>query len=242
MVADDFYLRWQIKQYMAEGVSEEDNQSAATERETNEPVEMGGGPDRETPVSVTDSRITARQEKNLRIAAAVLALPVAMVLALSTYLYYGNSAEYSLKLICIFEMLIPAALLDGKFHRIPNRVVLAGLVMFVLFFLYEWLGMHENLIVLLCEAFFGLLLGGGVFILCGILARNGLGAGDIKLFSVLGLLMTWRGVFNMIFFSVLFIAAYGVFQLATKRMTKNSQIAMGPFTLLAMGVVILLGI
>lgn len=266
VIADDFYLRWQIRQYSepeSAAEAEETGETTAKAEENDEPAEIAEAAETteiaepepieeaeefeeaaKTAEIAVDAPAAGTLDSNAksRILAAVLGVPIAFGLALVSYLVYGNSAEYTVKLLCVFEMLIPIGILDKRFNRIPNRVIVAGLVLFVGFFLFELLAMHEPLRLLLREAFFGLLLGGGVFALCGIVSRSGMGAGDIKLFAVLGLLMTWRGVFNMIFFSVLLIAAYGLFHLATKRMTKESQIPMGPFVLTAMGIVILLGI
>ena len=224
-IADDFYLRWQIRQYELQGDTDGDEPAETVEEASSESAVPSGA-----------------AYKTERIFAAVLAIPVAICLAAVSHMYYGNYAEYALKLLCIFELLIPVGILDKKFNKIPNKIILAGLVMFAGFFAYELFAMQEPFRLLIREAFFGLLLGGGVFALCGIISRSGMGAGDIKLFAILGLLMTWRGVFNMIFFSVLLIAVYGIFNLATKKMSKDSQVPMGPFVLTAMAIVILLGI
>ena len=184
--------------------------------------------------------------KTMRIIAAVLAFPVAALLAYYSYhvAHGANSGElvWVLKLLIIFELLIPIGLMDAKFMKIPNKVLLVGLVFFVGFFLVDLLVLKQEFVPLLKATVLGLLLGGGIFLLTGLISRSGMGGGDIKLFALLGLMMTWYGVFNVIFFSILLVVIYSLFLLATKKIKKETRLPMGPFTTLAMILVILLGI
>ena len=240
-ILGDLYLCWQTKQY--DSASEPETLAPAQEAPTEESPD-----DRKDPDSAPERKQeTTKKKKKLslkaaRIIAFAAALPVAWALAVMSHRVYGNSAAYTLKLLCTLELLIPIGILDAKYMKIPNKVLLAGLVIFVGFFLYEWLALREGILPLLKEALFGLLLGGGVFLVVGLISRNGLGGGDIKLFSVLGILLTWRGVFNILFFSMLIIAVYAVILLVSKKAKKDTKLPMGPFVTLAMMIAILLGL
>ena len=65
-------------------------------------------------------------------------------------------------------------------------------------------------------------------VLCGVLIKNSVGFGDMKLFVVMGLLLGTQGIWSAVFLSLIvsFIAA--VFLLATKRKTKKDAIPFGP--------------
>ena len=69
-----------------------------------------------------------------------------------------------------------------------------------------------------------------------------MGMGDIKLYSVLGVLLGWQGVFNVIFFSVVFVTGYGIVQIIRNKITRKTTVPVAPFTLLAMVVAMALGI
>ena len=245
---------------LAETAPEEEKPDPAVEEQTSE-----AAPEEEAPAALAVEQVAAEAVKEekapetaeetkpkrvrktlpllaMRIIAAVLALPVAGILAVISHRTFGNSIEYSLKLLCALELLIPIGLLDMKYMKIPNNIILAGLVLFVGFFFFEWLFMHEKVLLLLKEAFFGLLLGGGVFLAVELISRSGLGAGDVKLFGWLGLMLTWRGVFNIIFFSILLIVIYAVALLIARKAKKDYRIPMGPFVTMAMIIAILLGL
>jgi leader peptidase (prepilin peptidase)/N-methyltransferase len=60
----------------------------------------------------------------------------------------------------------------------------------------------------------------------------GLGGGDIKLFSVLGLYLGPVGVINNIFLSCFFGALFSLFMMSIGKMTRTSKLAFGPFIIL----------
>ena len=155
---------------------------------------------------------------------------------------YEYSLEISLKQLFIYELLIAVAYLDYKKMIIPNKLVLLGFFSYFVFFAYEAIVKDINISVLLKSAGLGLLFGGGVFALSGILSKGSMGMGDVKLFSVLGILMGFQAVFNVIFFSVLLVVIYTVIQFARKKIDRKSTVPVGPFALMGMMVSMVLGI
>lgn len=155
--------------------------------------------------------------------------------------YYGNGLLHGLRLLFLLEWLLVIALIDLKCYVIQNRVLLAGLLAAVLLLAVQWL-LGASLTVLLRDSLLGLLLGLAVFGLCALLSRGGMGAGDVKLFALLGLLLGWQGCFNVILFSVLGMALCGIVLMLLKRKNRRSLLPMGPFALFGMVVSLLLGI
>lgn len=164
------------------------------------------------------------------------------ILFFITYFHYVHTLEYSLKLLCVFALLVPVAYIDYKKHIIPNQLIIVGLILFILFAFYELVIVRYDTIALLKMYGFGLLLGGGVFTLCAILAKGSMGMGDIKLYSVLGLLLGWEGVFNVIFFSVLGVAVFGIIMILSKKKNGKSLVPIGPFSLFGIVISILFGL
>lgn len=155
---------------------------------------------------------------------------------------YEYSLEISLKQLFIYELLIAVAYVDYKKMIIPNKLVLLAFFSFFVFFAYEAIVKDIRIDVLLKGAGLGLLFGGGVFALTGILSKGNLGMGDVKLFSVLGILMGFQAVFNVIFLSVFFVAVYTVIQYARKKIDRKSAVPVGPFALIGMMISMVLGI
>lgn len=171
----------------------------------------------------------------------LLCLPLGGGLYLLGLLYYRDTLEYALKLLFCFDVVAAAAVIDGHSQVIPNRLILAGLAGSACFLLAEIL-MGFTAGALLRDAVLGLAMGGGVFLVCSLITRGGIGMGDVKLFSILGLLLGWTGVFDLIFFSVLFVAGYGIVLLLRHRLERNSQVPIGPFALAGMAAIMLLGV
>ncbi len=178
----------------------------------------------------------------LRLISAAAAALLGAGLALFSFYVRLSTLEYSLKLLFLFHWLVPIAWTDGKEHVIPNKLILAGLAVFLLFFLEEWLLLRAPAGQLLIRSGLGLLFGGGLFFFCMLLTKGGMGPGDVKLFSVLGLFLGWEALFPVIFFTILCIAVVGIVLIVAKKKDKKSQLPAGPFTLAAMAVAILLGV
>ena len=82
------------------------------------------------------------------------------------------------------------AVIDGKKKLIPNRFLL-GLLMVWATVTGCLLIIHtESGLRLLFSSLAGALLGGAVFLLCYILSRGQMGAGDVKLACIMGLYLT----------------------------------------------------
>lgn len=134
----------------------------------------------------------------------------------------------AVKRLALLSVMWPVALIDYKTYRIPNSYIIYGLACRVLIFPFELLfsepGVWQVLLGEVIAAAAMLL----AAVLCGVLIKNSVGFGDMKLFVVMGLLLGTQGIWSAVFLSLIvsFIAA--VFLLATKRKTKKDAIPFGP--------------
>lgn len=175
------------------------------------------------------------------IVAGVLGVMGGVLLAVVSYVSYDDTFLYTLKLLFVYIWLISVAYIDGKTQRIPNVWILYGLAAWVVFYLIEGL-MGFGWLPLLGQALLGVLMGGGVFLISAVVSKGGMGMGDVKLYTVLGLMVGWQGVFNLILIALVGSVVYGLIMIASKKMNRKSMIPMGPFTFIAMVIAILLGI
>lgn len=134
----------------------------------------------------------------------------------------------AVKRLALLSLMWPVALIDYKTYRIPNSYIIYGLACRVLIFPFELIfsepGVWQVLLGEVIAAAAMLL----AAVLCGVLIKNSVGFGDMKLFVVMGLLLGTQGIWSAVFLSLIvsFIAA--VFLLATKRKTKKDAIPFGP--------------
>lgn len=155
--------------------------------------------------------------------------------------FYEYSFWYMFKRFAMALFLIPVAYVDLKKQLIPNRLQLFGVGLFLVFTMVDVLVLKNPIKEVLLESGKGLLLGGGVFLFCMLISGGGMGMGDVKLFSVIGMILGWTAVFNVIFWSILCIAIFGIVMICRKKAGRKTMVPMGPFVLLGMLITIFVG-
>lgn len=138
--------------------------------------------------------------------------------------------------------LLAIALVDGREQLIPHGLTLPGLgAWVVLAVLALWPGGSSPGRVL-AFSLGGCLLGGGVFFLCRMLTKGGVGMGDVRVFGILGLLYGMNYTFSIMFFTILLMAVYGLGAVFARKKDMKSHVPMGPFVLAAYLLCCLLGV
>lgn len=143
-------------------------------------------------------------------------------------IYSDNSIWVNIKRMLLLSMLWAIAYIDAKSMRIPNLFVIYGLVCRFAIFLFELFLDSRNVWTSLGSeglAAAGLLLAG---LLCGLIIKNGIGFGDMKLFIVMGLLLGLNGIWGAIFLSLIVSFFIAVFSLITRKKTRKDAIPFGP--------------
>ena len=131
--------------------------------------------------------------------------------------------------MCMICGLAVLTVTDWVKHRIPNKVLLALLMI--------WAVLAGTLILFLINdgmafTFSGLagaLVGGMIFFLCYLLSRKQLGAGDVKLVFVMGLYLTGQRIIGAIFYGVIFCCIFSLVQIARKKITVKDGVPLVPF-------------
>lgn len=141
----------------------------------------------------------------------------------------------TMALLCGMALL---AVVDRKKNLIPNRM-LAVLALFwtAVAGVYLIFNMEKGF-ALFCRSLAGAFVGGVIFLLCYLISKGQLGAGDVKLAFVMGLYLTGERIIGGIFYGTLMCCAYSVAQLLRKRLTLKDGVPLAPF--LYMGVLITL--
>lgn len=135
-----------------------------------------------------------------------------------------------------------ACLTDLASRVISNWLVLVALLAAVLLIAVQVWTNPDSARGVLATSAAGALTGGVSLLLCRIVTRGGVGAGDIKLYFVLGLLLGFRGLFNVLLYGMLVAFVYCLFLLATRRKKLNDQLPLAPFSLIGVVACICLGV
>lgn len=139
-----------------------------------------------------------------------------------------------IKYTILIPMLITALVIDYKYQIIPNRL---NLTIFDIGLVFAFISGLYNM-NLMTNALFGMLFGGGVFLIItaisGIIAgKEAMGFGDVKFMGALGLYFGITNIIAITLMAFLFAAIISVFLLATKIKKTGEYIPFGPFIVIA---------
>jgi leader peptidase (prepilin peptidase)/N-methyltransferase len=136
--------------------------------------------------------------------------------------------------VFFYGLLLMIFFIDLEHQIIPNRLVLILLAYtLVLQAVYPTQTWTDSLL--------GGVLGGALFLLLALVSRGGMGGGDIKLVTVLGLWFGWQGLILLMFLAFLGGGVTGAVLLLTGLKKRKDGIPFGPFLVLASFVVTLWG-
>ena len=143
-------------------------------------------------------------------------------------IYKDNGILMSLKRLALLSLMWPIAYIDYKTYRIPNAFIVFGIVCRVIIFTFELFLQSEYIwMTLLSEviAAAALLLAA---VLCSLCIKNSIGFGDMKLFIVMGLMLSLDGIWGAIFLSLIISFIISAYVLITKKKTRKDSIPFGP--------------
>lgn len=132
---------------------------------------------------------------------------------------WNGEAFIALALVSLFMIIIVS---DLTYMIIPDKVLAFFAILFIIgrlaIPLQPW-----------WDSYLGAIIGFSVLLLVTFLSRGGMGGGDIKLFTVIGLVMGTRGVLIAFFFSCLLGAIVGISLKITGKVSHGKPIPFGPF-------------
>ena len=157
------------------------------------------------------------------------------------FLHYRASLLDTLRWQTAIGLIIPVAAIDLRKRIIPNYFVLIGLVCALVFLAAQILTADGFGLHLVGPAFIGALVGGGVFFLASLFVKDGIGAGDIKMFLMLGLLLALKGVFAVLLYSMVISALVSIVLLISRKRGAKDVLPLAPFTAIGVTLAIILG-
>lgn len=155
--------------------------------------------------------------------------------------------EYSILQIIRYLILMAAMILissiDKKKMIIPNRLLFILFGFRCLLLVGECVQSWHTLVLeeLFLSPFLGMLFGGGIFFLCYFITRKGIGAGDVKLFAVIGFYVGPGVLFPVMLLAALFSAVYGGVMVLLHKLKMDDSIPFGPFAAAGTIVTLLMG-
>lgn len=154
---------------------------------------------------------------------------------------YGYHILKIVRYWIIMYALLLLSFLDFKKQIIPNRALAALLGVRTILLLMDCLVFPEVWLELLISSFAGLMGGGLLFLVAGLIARKGIGMGDIKLIAVLGYYLGFQVLMSDMVISLFFTVIGGVANLVLRKASMRSEMPFVPFVAAGTVITILLG-
>lgn len=145
------------------------------------------------------------------------------------------------KLILLLGVLAVAAVIDWRYHIIPNKVVLAALAGRIVLYVPEFIWRRDLMKPILLSSLAGFLFGFGLMFVLAVLSRHALGYGDVKLFGVIGLYLGLLPTYQVLLYGLIASAAAGIFLLLVRKKGKKYRMPFAPAVLAGYFVVLLFG-
>lgn len=136
-----------------------------------------------------------------------------------------------IKLIIFYVLLLICAWIDYKMKIIPNGMLLAGMCIRLIVYIFEYVNLGGDLRFELYSEGIALLLV-VVLLIFAALTHKGIGMGDIKLFGVMALYTGAFFVYSVLFVSVLLGAIIGIVMLLCFHKGKKTTIPFAPLILI----------
>lgn len=147
------------------------------------------------------------------------------LLFLYSFLHFNLRIEL-ITAILLISLLMIVYVSDLTYMLIPNRLLLFFLPLFIIVRIYEPLSPWYDAII-------GAFVGYGLIAIIIIVSKGGMGAGDMKLFGLLGIVLGWKLVLLTFFLSALIGAIVGGFLIVTKKVKRKQPIPFGPYIVIA---------
>lgn len=147
------------------------------------------------------------------------------ILFVLSYLKLGLSLELITALLLV-SMLMIIFVSDIKYMLIPNKVLLFFLPLFIVMRLLQPIDSWLNSII-------GAIAGLAITAIIILASRGGMGAGDMKLFGVLGIVLGLNHILLVFFLSTIIGAIAGSLLLLFKIISRKQPMPFGPYIVVA---------
>ena len=139
-----------------------------------------------------------------------------------------KTIRYLVLVFCLFAV----ARVDVRQRRIPNWQLCLMFFVRTILLMAECVSQKEAWVNIIGSFAGGLILGGGIFLVCYVVERAVVGAGDVKLMAVVGYYIGANQILEMIFLILLSAAGYCVLLTIKNPTEVRKKIPFAPFVLL----------
>lgn len=155
-------------------------------------------------------------------------LPLVLLLPLVWYLKQGP-IFYMAWNTAIIVLSYLAALSDIRERRISNKLVLTAAGIWAIFIVLKALESMDELVALLIQSAMGFIVAGSLFLIVYFASKGGLGGGDVKFMTVMGLYLGYDGILYATLIGSVILSVLGIVLILVKKIGKKDALPFAPF-------------
>lgn len=161
-----------------------------------------------------------------------ISIPVSLVIVYLMLSHYYQLENLKIaKNLCAISVLWPIAESDYKCFKIPNKLILYGILLRVLILFYEIIFAFDTLKLTFISEGIAIIASAVVCIACILMSKGSMGMGDLKMLLMVGSLLGLEGWIYSLMFSVVISFVVALLLLLTKKKSKKDAIPFAPFVL-----------
>ena len=166
----------------------------------------------------------------------VLSYTVLAALAITFQAKKGYDNFTLVQLILLWDGLFCIAFIDYQTKKIPNKLLICVLLIRIIFIIVKGILNFKSFIPLILSSLLGMFVGGFIVLACMLISRGGVGAGDIKLFAIIGFYFGLSGIIAVMMYSLFLAAIFSIIMLVSKKAKLKTTMPMAPFILMGLSV------
>lgn len=146
----------------------------------------------------------------------------------------------TMQFVLLWDALLLIAYTDFKVKKVPNKVLLVLLCIRIPGMLLEIFVDGSGWQMVVIGSLISMLIGAFIILICMLFSRGGIGAGDLKLYAVVGLYCGFEALINVMFVSIFSAAIVSIVLLLSRKVKLKSTLPMGPFVWIGLTVYLVL--
>lgn len=137
--------------------------------------------------------------------------------------------------------LVLLGILDCRKRIIPNKALLVMLGARSIWIIGDCICYPQMMMEIIVSALAGMLGGGGLFLLAGVIARKGIGMGDVKMIAVMGYFLGLQVLMSDLIITMTLTVVAGIAKLVFQKVSLRSEMPFAPFAAAGTIITILMG-
>lgn len=145
-----------------------------------------------------------------------------------------------IKIFYVYLIIAASALIDLKKRIIPNKLVLIGIALRAVIYVFEFVWCRDIFLNIAKSDLVGFLLGFGILSIACLVSKGAVGFGDAKLFAVIGITASALATFGTLLFGLVASSVCGIV-LLIKYHDRKKAFPFAPFILIGYLAVVFMG-